>query len=47
MSRKILLILSLAVFSVSANAQFHFGPKAGLNATKIDGKSFKDQFEYN
>lgn len=47
MSRKIFFFLALLIFSLSANAQFHFGPKAGLNATKIDGKSFKDQFEYN
>lgn len=47
MLKRILFIAIIAVFSISANAQFHFGPKAGLNATKIDGKSFKEQFEYN
>ena len=47
MLRKIPLLLAFVIFSVSANAQFHFGPKAGLNATKIDGKSLNDQFEYN
>jgi len=27
-------------------AQFHIGIKAGANITKVDGKSFKEQFEY-
>jgi len=27
-------------------AQFHLGVKAGANLTKVDGKSFKEQFEY-
>ena len=27
-------------------AQFHIGVKAGANITKVDGKSFKEQFEY-
>lgn len=27
-------------------AQFHLGIKAGANVTKVDGKSFKDQFRY-
>ncbi len=27
-------------------AQFHLGVKAGANITKVDGKSFKEQFEY-
>ncbi|WP_018630857.1 porin family protein [Niabella aurantiaca] len=29
------------------NAQFHIGAKAGINATKITGKSFKEEFNYN
>ncbi len=27
-------------------AQFHLGVKGGANITKVDGKSFKDQFRY-
>lgn len=27
-------------------AQFHLGVKAGANLTKVDGHSFKEQFEY-
>src|SRR6478672_3054545 len=27
-------------------AQFHIGVKAGANITKVDGQSFKQQFEY-
>ena len=27
-------------------AQFHLGIKAGANITKVDGKSFNEQFEY-
>ncbi|MCF3109838.1 PorT family protein [Niabella sp. CC-SYL272] len=34
-------------FTVSLHAQFHIGAKAGVNATKIDGKSFKEEFNYN
>ncbi|MBO9594839.1 MAG: PorT family protein [Niabella sp.] len=40
------LILS-TFFTVSLHAQFHIGAKAGVNATKIDGKSFKEEFDYN
>jgi len=28
-------------------AQFHIGVKAGANITKVDGQSFKQQFEYS
>lgn len=47
MLRKITFVVALFIFSFSSSAQFHFGPKAGVNATKIEGKSFNDQFEYN
>lgn len=47
MTKKIFLFAALYVLTATANAQFHLGAKAGLNATKIDGQSFKDQFEYN
>lgn len=37
----------IAGFIMNANAQFHIGAKAGVNITKIDGKSFKEEFNYN
>jgi hypothetical protein len=42
-------LLSLAValcISQLMMAQFHLGVKAGANITKIDGKSFKEEFGY-
>ena len=41
--RKLLLIL-LVMFSLPVFAQFHVGVKAGANVTKVEGKSFKDEF---
>ncbi|MBZ4190091.1 porin family protein [Niabella beijingensis] len=41
------LLIATALFAFSANAQFHVGAKAGVNATKINGKSFKEEFQYN
>ena len=41
--RKLLFIL-LVVVSSPVFAQFHVGVKAGANVTKVDGKSFKDEF---
>jgi hypothetical protein len=41
--------LSLAValcISQLMMAQFHLGVKAGANITKVDGKSFKEEFNY-
>lgn len=40
-----LAISALSAFSV--RAQFHIGVKAGVNAAKIDGKSFKEEFNYS
>jgi hypothetical protein len=41
------ILTATAVFMVScAFAQFDLGVKAGLNLNKIDGKSFKEQFQY-
>lgn len=34
------------LFSQVLIAQFHIGIKGGANITKVDGKSFKDQFRY-
>ena|SRR5215470_16256754 len=42
-------LLSLAValcISQLMMAQFHLGVKAGANITKVDGKSFKEEFGY-
>ncbi|HEU4573822.1 MAG TPA: porin family protein [Chitinophagaceae bacterium] len=42
-------LLSLAVvlfISQSMMAQFHLGIKGGANITKVDGKSFKEEFKY-
>lgn len=48
--RKLKFILFIAIFTLLntvIKAQFHIGFKAGVNATKIDGKSFKEEFNYN
>lgn len=42
-----LFTLAAALFlSTAAMAQFHIGVKGGANISKVDGKSFKDQFRY-
>jgi len=43
-----LLSLTVAILltSAAAMAQFHIGIKGGANVTKVDGKSFKDEFRY-
>lgn len=41
------VFILFSLFTVSLHAQFHIGAKAGVNATKIDGKSFKEEFDYN
>jgi hypothetical protein len=47
MKAKFLFSLFAAVLVTQAlMAQFHIGIKAGANITKVDGKSFKDQFNY-
>ncbi len=40
-----LLIASALLISFHSNGQFHVGVKAGANVTKVDGKSFKDEFK--
>lgn len=48
MSNRFLIIAAVALFStLSVNAQFHIGIKAGVNAGKISGKSFKEEFNYS
>jgi len=42
-----LLGLAAALFITQISmAQFHIGVKGGANLTKIDGKSFKEEFKY-
>jgi len=42
----LLTLLFAGLFSVAANAQFHLGIKAGTNVTKVEGRSFQDEFSY-
>jgi len=45
---RFLTTIIIALFlSLSLNAQFHIGVKAGVNAGKIEGKSFKEEFNYS
>jgi hypothetical protein len=44
MKSKFLLLVAVVFVAQAADAQFTFGAKAGANLTKIDGKSFKDEF---
>ncbi|ANH82435.1 hypothetical protein A8C56_16980 [Niabella ginsenosidivorans] len=46
-SKKIILAATLFMCFSAAQAQFHLGIKAGANLTKIDGKSFSDEFRFN
>jgi hypothetical protein len=39
-------LLAALLVSQVMMAQFHIGIKGGANVTKIDGKSFKDEFKY-
>ncbi|NDB52591.1 MAG: PorT family protein [Chitinophagaceae bacterium] len=41
----LLFVLSALLISLQSNGQFHVGVKAGANVTKVDGKSFKDEFK--
>ncbi len=46
MKTKLLILPALLLFSMASMAQFHIGVKAGSNITKVQGKSFKDEFRY-
>jgi Outer membrane protein beta-barrel domain len=46
MKTKLLPLFVLVLISHAAIAQFHIGVKGGANITKVDGKSFKDEFRY-
>lgn len=45
--KAILALVIFLSFVVVSQAQFHVGVKAGTNVSKIDGKSFKQEFRYN
>ena len=44
MKSKIYLLIAIVLVAQAANAQFTIGVKAGANLNKIDGTSFKDEF---
>jgi len=46
MKTKLLTLLAALFITQAMLAQFHLGIKGGANITKVDGKSFKDQFRY-
>lgn len=46
MKYKLPLVLAVLLIAQASFAQFGLGVKAGANITKIDGKSFKDEFRY-
>lgn len=46
MKTKLLTMAVAILLSNAVMAQFHIGGKAGANVTKVNGKSFKDEFRY-
>jgi len=46
MKTKFLFLSATILFSFASMAQFHIGAKAGANISKVEGKSFNDQFKY-
>jgi hypothetical protein len=46
MKTSILSLLALLFIGQAASAQFHIGVKGGANISKVEGKSFKDEFRY-
>src|SRR5687767_7953913 len=44
MKSKFYLLIAVVLLAQAVNAQFAAGAKAGANLTKIDGKSFKEEF---
>lgn len=45
MKSKLIILLVAILCTQSLFAQFHLGFKAGANVTKVEGKSFKDEFK--
>ncbi|MFN2457546.1 MAG: porin family protein [Chitinophagaceae bacterium] len=46
MKTKLLMLIAFLVLAQLSRAQFHLGVKAGANISKIEGRSFKDEFKY-
>ena len=46
MKTKLICLVIVLLISHAMMAQFHIGIKAGANITKIDGKSFSQEFKY-
>lgn len=46
MKATLFLLVFVGFFSFASKAQFHLGLKAGTNITKVDGRSFEDEFSY-
>lgn len=46
MKTKLSILFTTLLIAQASMAQFHFGVKAGANITKVDGKSFRDEFRY-
>jgi hypothetical protein len=46
MKTKLLSLAAAVLLSSAVMAQFHIGVKGGANISKVEGKSFKDEFRY-
>lgn len=46
MKTKLFSLFAVLLITQAATAQFHIGVKAGANVTKVDGKSFEDEFRF-
>lgn len=47
MKTKLFSLIAISIlFSFAASAQFNLGVKGGANISKIDGRSFKEEFRY-
>ncbi|MEJ0102127.1 MAG: porin family protein [Bacteroidota bacterium] len=46
MKAKLICLATVMFISHAMMAQFHIGIKAGTNMTKVEGKSFKQEFKY-
>jgi len=46
MKTKLLSLFALILIAQASMAQFHLGIKGGANISKVEGKSFKDEFRY-
>lgn len=46
MKTKLLSLFAAVLLSSAVMAQFHLGVKGGANVSKVNGKSFKDEFRY-